>query len=409
MTDSDPIMIVGAGIAGVHAAESLRQEGYEGRIVLVDRDTNMPYDRPPLSKEWMLGEIDDGAIFLRDSSFYEKLEIEWVPGVDIVTVDPIQKRVETKSGEKRPWSKLLLATGSNLRKLTIEGDDLEGIFYLRTLDDARVIRESLKDVQQAVVVGAGFIGAELASSLQQSGVDVTIVEMAPYPMENIVGRQVSKFFLDLHRSHDVEVITEDAVARFRGNAAVEEAVTVKGRHIPCQMVIIGVGVLPNTAVSHPQLQVHQGYVVNEYGETSLPDIYAAGDCTSWPYNRTYIHVEHWDHAVNHGKNVAKNMIQPQSAPYTYIPYFWSDQYGHRFQYVGHTKPESEIILRGSREANEFTAFYLDDRQVIEAAFIVNQTKNTLPVRRMIKSQKSPDPEVLSDHHFSLKQIEKGSY
>lgn len=399
---SDPVMIIGAGIAGVHAAESLRKEGHQGRIVLIDRDTEMPYDRPPLSKEFMSG--DESSILLRDSSLYKQLDIELMLGVEVTSIDPAEKKVETKNGQQLSWEKLMFTTGSKLRKLTIEGDNLEGIFYLRTLADAKRMKKHLENVEKAVIIGAGFIGAELASSLKQLGIDVTIVELAPYPMENIVGRKMSEYFLNLHRSHGVEVITEDSVTQFCGNDTVEEAVTSGGRRIPCQAVIIGVGVMPNTVISHPQLQVERGYIVNEYGETSIPDIYAAGDCTSWPYHGTSIHVEHWDHAVNHGKTIAKNMIQSRSAPYVYTPYFWSDQYGRRFQYFGHAKEWSDTVLRGSMADGEFTVFYLDDQQVVKAAFIANQPKNALSVRRMIKAQKPVDPGALIDDNVSLKKI-----
>lgn len=404
VSDVDLMIIIGAGIAGVHGAESLRKEGYKGRILLMDRDIQMPYDRPPLSKEWMEGKVDEADVLLRDPSIYEKLDIELKLGVEVTGIDPVNKTIDTEDGSSYSWKRLMIATGSNLRTLAIEGDDLEGIFYLRRMADAKGIKQHMKNVKQAVIIGAGFIGAELASSLKQLGVEVTIVEMAAYPMENIVGRVVSEYFLDLHRSNDIEVITEDSVVQFNGDAMVEEAITAKGRRIPCQAAIIGVGVTPNTAIAHPRLEVEGGYVVNEYGETSVLDIYAAGDCTSWPYHGTPIHVEHWDHAVNHAKNVAKNMIQPQSAPYAYTPYFWSDQYGARFQYFGHAKIWSKIVLRGLLEENAFTYFYLDEQHIIKAAFIANQPKNALPVRRMIQQQKIVDLEALANTDVALKKV-----
>lgn len=201
--------------------------------------------------------------------------------------------------------------------------------------DAIAMKQHMQHVKEVVIIGAGFIGAELASSLKQLGMNVTIVERSSYPMEAIIGREVSEYLLDMHRRNGVEVITGDSITQFNGETTVEEAVTAGGRRIPCQAVMIGVGVTPNTTLSHPQLQAEGGYVVNEYGETSIPDIYAAGDCTVWPYNGVPIHVEHWDHAVNHAKIVAQNMIHSQSAPYSYTPYFWSDQHGSRFQYFGH--------------------------------------------------------------------------
>lgn len=406
MSGAETTVIAGAGIAGVHAAESLRKEGYQGRIVLLDSDSQMPYDRPPLSKEWITGETDEASILLRDPAFYERLDVDLQLGVEVTNIDPFRKTIDTKDGHSYEWEKLMLATGSQLRTLSIGGDDLQGIFYLRRMADATAINHHMEGVKEAVIIGAGFIGAELAASLNQLGIKVTIVERSSYPMEAIVGRQASAYFLDLHRRNGVDVITEDSVRQFNGETNVEEAVTAAGRRIPCQAVIIGVGVSPNTAVSHPQLQTDRGYAVNEYGETSVPDIYAAGDCTSWPYNGVPIHVEHWDHAVNHAKTVAKNMVHPQSDPYTYTPYFWSDQYSNRFQYFGHAKEWSKTIIRGSTESHAFTVFYLDDQDVVKAAFIANQPKNALPVRRMIQQQNAISPEALADESIALKKIQR---
>ncbi|MEN1968842.1 FAD-dependent oxidoreductase [Lentibacillus sp. N15] len=404
MAHETTTIIIGAGIAGVHAAENLRKEGYPGRIMLLDRDRQMPYDRPPLSKEWLKGEQADAGILLRDPAMYEKLDIDLKLGVEVTGIDPVDKSLETKNGPSYAWDKLILATGSRLRTLSIPGDDRNGIFYLRNMDDAIAMKQHMQHVKQAVIIGAGFIGAELASSLSQLGIDVTIVEKSASPMEHIVGQQVSACFLDLHQQNGVDVLTEDAVTQFNGEINVEEVVTAEGRRIPCQAVMIGVGVTPNTAVSHPYLEEDGGYVVNEYGETSVPDIYAAGDCTSWPYQGVPIHVEHWDHAVNHAKKVAQNILHPQSAPYTYTPYFWSDQYHSRFQYFGHAKRWSKTVLRGSIASNKFTVFYLDDQDIVQAAFIANQPKNALPVRRMIQQQKAIHPEALADEQTALKKV-----
>ncbi|WP_143833276.1 NAD(P)/FAD-dependent oxidoreductase [Oceanobacillus timonensis] len=397
-------IIIGAGIAGVHAAESLRNEGYQGQIMLMDRDSQLPYDRPPLSKEWMKEESDNTNILLRDPAIYEKLDIDLKLGLEVTAIDPRCKTLDTKDGSSYEWEKLILATGTNLRTLALAGDDLKGIFYLRKMDDALAIKAYMQHVKQAVIIGAGFIGAELASTLSEMGVDVTIVERSSYPMENIVGRQASAYFLDLHKRNGVQVITEDAVTQFHGEGKVEEAITAEGRRIPCQAVMIGVGVTPNTEVSVSQLEVDQGYVVNAYGETSVSDIYAAGDCTSWPYQGAPIHIEHWDHAVNHAKTVAKNVMHPQSAPYTYTPYFWSDQYHMQFQYFGHAQAWSKTVVRGSAETDAFTIFYLDDQDVVQAAFLANQPKHALPARRLIQQQKVIDTQALADENIALKKV-----
>lgn len=407
MSERDSIIIVGAEIAGVHAAESLRKEGYQGRIVLIDRDTEMPYDRPPLSKEWMVGDVEDSSLLLQDSSFYRDNNIELMLGVEVTSIHPDEKTIKTKNGQQLSWDRLLLATGSDLKELDIPGGQLKGIFYLRRLAHAKAIKQYLENVENAIIVGAGFIGSELASSLTRLGINVTIIEQASYPMEKVVGQEVAEYFLDMHRSHGVEVITEDSVAEFRGDESLKEVVTKNGRKLPCQAAIIGVGVAPNTAISHPDLRVEdEGYVVDEYGQTSLDDVYAAGDCTYWPYRGEHIHVEHWENAANQGKTVAKNLIQPKSAPFTFQPYFWSDQYDQNFEYLGHAIEWSESVLRGSFDKGEFTMFYLDDAHVIKAAFIANQPDNGDPVGRLIEEQRPVDTKALANERVSLDEVAK---
>lgn len=403
-TSKKPIVIIGAGIAGFHAAKTLRNEGYEGRIVLIDRDTHLPYDRPPLSKEYMLGESSESEIYLLNQESLDNLGIELKLGVEVSSIDMEKQVVLTLDGTEIEWEKLLLTTGSRLRKLQVEGADLEGVHYLKTLSDAKSLRRKLDDVQQVVIIGAGFIGAELASSLKKLGKDVTIIELMPLPLAHILGDKMGEYFLQLHKSEGVNIITEDGTVEFGGKEHVENVLTEKGKSIPCQAVIVGVGVLPNASLGAEKLDVDRGYIVNEYGETSLPNVYAAGDCTVWPYKGTNIHIEHWDHALNQGNNVAKNMLGEKQTPYTTVPYFWSDQYGHRLQYFGHTKNWDTTVLRGNIKDNQFTYFYLNENGIIEAALIMNQPQNALAVRRLIKQQKPIDPELLSNPVVNLKKV-----
>jgi len=404
LDNSKPIIIIGGGIAGAHAAESLRNEGYLGRIILFDKSIDMPYDRPPLSKDYILGQKTETDLLLFDSSIYEKLNIELELGVEIKSINVEDRELTTKDGKCYQWEKLLLATGSKLRKLQVEGDHLQNIFYLKTLSDARLIKEQLSKVDKLVVIGAGFIGAELASACSSLGIDITIIEWADLPMARILGEEMGRYFLNLHRGNNVEFITNDSVASFRGASKVEGIVTTGGRNIQCQAVVIGVGVDANTILSHEKLKVDRGYIVDEFGETSIPGIFAVGDCAMWPYKEKHIHVEHWDHAVNHAKEVAKNMLQQQSSPYNRIPYFWSDQYKHRFQYLGHTTEWASTVLRGNIEDEKFTYFYLDEKNVVQAAMIVNEPKNVLPIRRLIAEKQQVSSEDLSDREISIRSI-----
>jgi 3-phenylpropionate/trans-cinnamate dioxygenase ferredoxin reductase component len=400
MNHSDAIIIVGAGVAGVYAAKGLHKEGYEGRIVLIDKDVEIPYDRPPLSKEWMMGKIGDAPVPLRKSAFYKEADIELRLGVEVVAIHPNEKTIETKTGENIPWTKLLLATGARLRTLDVPGKDLDGVFYLRTMSDARAIRSELKTAKDVVIVGAGFIGAEVASSLSKLGHNVTILEKLEHPMERIVGKEISEYFLDLHRKNGVQVITGDAVAEFCGEDKLSAIVTENGQKLPCQMAVVGIGVTPNMPVLHADLKTERGYVINEFGETSLQDVFAAGDCTSWPYHGTQIHVEHWENAFNQGGLIAKNMVHSHTAAYTATPYFWSDQYDKSFEYLGHTTEWSETVLRGSMDG-KFAMFYLDRDQVVKAAFIVNGAVKRDDVEALIDTQKPVNAQQLADTNVTL--------
>lgn len=402
-TTSKPIVIIGAGIAGVHAAETLRKEGYDGRIILMDRDTNLPYDRPPLSKEFMRGELTETDTLLRSDETLAKLQIELKRGVEITAIDAEKQIVISSDHEVIEWEKLLLTTGSNLRQLQAEGSELEGIHNLKTLSDAKMIRQKLENIEQVTIVGAGFIGAELASSLKRLGKEVTVLERNSLPLAHILGNKMGEYFFQLHQSEGVHLLTEDSVAKFEGTTRVESVLTEKGQVIPCQLVIVGIGVTPNTIIADDKLHVDRGYMVNEFGETSLPNVYAAGDCAMWPYRGEYIHIEHWDHAIQHGQSVAKNMLGRDRTPYTTIPYFWSDQYNHRIQYFGHTKNWHTTVLRGDMAENRFTYFYLNENDVIEAALLVNQPKNALAVRRLIKQQQV-HPDLLSNPEVNLKKV-----
>lgn len=404
MTINQPIVIIGAGIAGVNAAEALRNGGHTGRIILFDRDSQTPYDRPPLSKEFILGELSEEEIHLRSHESLQDADVELKLGVEVDSIDTENRSLVSSEGEEIKWGKLLLATGSRLRELKVEGSNLEGIHYLKTLSDANAIRQKLDEIEHITIVGAGFIGAELASSFKKLGKTVTLVERASLPLAHILGDDMGEYFMQLHQANGVDLIIEDSVVQFEGTEQVEKVITEKGRTIPSQAVIVGIGVIPNIPISHDGLEYDRGYIVNEYGETSLPGVYAAGDCSVWPYRGNNVHLEHWDHAVNHGKCVAQNMLNHQSTPYTTVPYFWSDQYNHRLQYVGNSKNWHSTVLRGDMKEEQFTFFYLNEDDEVEAALIVNQPKNALAVRRLVKSQQKVDTELLSDPEVSLKKV-----
>ncbi|WP_240458752.1 NAD(P)/FAD-dependent oxidoreductase [Virgibacillus sp. Bac330] len=397
------IVIIGAGIAGVYAAETMRQSGFSGRIILFDRDTNIPYDRPPLTKEFMVGNLSALDMHLREAAHFEKLSIELRLGTEIVSVNTEKRVVVEVNGELTPYDKLLLTTGSQLKKLPVKGASLQGVFYLKTLTDAEKMQKYIQDVEHVAIIGAGFIGAELASSFRSLGKEVTIIERSSLPLEHVFGKELGKYFLHLHQTQGVKVVTEDEVVHFKGESQVEEVLTAKGKQISCQAVIIGIGVEPNTSLARLDVNHDRGYVVDEWGQTSVPTIYAAGDCTMWPYKNQMIHIEHWDHAMNHGKCVANNMLSNNRKPYSAVPYFWSDQYKSQFQYFGHASKEMKTLIRGRMKEHQFTYFFLNAQNNIEAALLINQQKNALLVRRLINQEKIIQPDLLKNESIPIKE------
>ena len=404
MSNKKPIIIVGAGLAGTYAAETLRKDGYQGRIILLDKGKEMPYDRPPLSKEYMVGEATESDMVLFSPSIYDELNIELELGVEIERMDARKKEITSKDGRRFQGEKILLATGSNLQRLQVDGSNLKNIHYLKTISDAQRIKQAIAGINKLVIVGAGFIGAELASSCRSLGIDVTVIERSDLPMSRIFGDEIGEYFLDLHQSNGVKMITNDMVAAFNGDTEVREVVTTSGQKLECQAVVVGIGVEPDLTLNHDELETNRGYIVNEFGETSVPGIYAAGDCTVWPYKGAHINVEHWDHAVNHGKTVAKNMVKNQSVPYDRVPYFWSDQYNNRIQYVGHSSGWSKTLLRGNFKDNKFTYFFLDKDGAVEAAIIFNEPRNVIQIRRLIRTKKIVNPTDLADPNTILKKL-----
>lgn len=383
------VVIVGASIAGYNVAKELRTKGYQGKITLVGKQASLPYDLKELSKNWMLAQETVSPPVFRDETFYEDEKITLKLGTEIVSINPKNHTVQTNEKESIPYDQLVLAIGSTLRIFNAPGVDAEGIFYLRDFENAQKIKAWDKKSKDIVIVGAGFIGLEMASTFAQVGLNVTVIEHAPLPLGRIVGEEASHYFTAMHRAHGVTILTNEDVTEFEKDdqGHVTAALTASGKKIDCQMVIIGIGVVPNTSIAHPDLEVQRGIVVNEYGETSLPDVYAAGDCTVWPYQGELIHVEHWEHARAHGRCVAHNIIQPQSEIYAVRPYFWTDEYDQTFEYLGHTLTWDQTVTRGSTDESTFTIAYLDEnRRPLGVLFANNAEKRADIAALMDKNQ-----------------------
>jgi 3-phenylpropionate/trans-cinnamate dioxygenase ferredoxin reductase subunit len=405
MPAQQTFVIAGANLAGGRAAEALRKEGFEGRVVLIGAEPDPPYERPPLSKEYLRGKVPREKVFIHKPGFYEEQRIELRLGTTVTGLDTNERAVELEGDERIAFDKLLLATGGRERRLPAPGGDLEGIYYLRTVADSDRLAAELRPGRRAVVVGAGFIGAEVAASMKQEGLEVTVLEMAPVPLERALGREMGEVYAQIHRERGVELITGEAVERFEGAGRVERVVGATGRAIACDFAVVGVGIQPNTELAEQAgLAVDDGVVVDEYAETSVPGIFAAGDVARFyhPALDERLRVEHWANAQNQGVLAAKNMLGARE-PYTELPWFWSDQYELNLQYVGHATSWDEVVTRGDVAGRSFSAFYLKDGR-LRATLTVNKFKDIRPSRELIKARAPLDPARLRDEAVDLRSL-----
>lgn len=397
------IVIIGASIAGVNVAKMLRKQNFEGEITLIDQQSELPYDLLPLSKEWMLDTDNINPPLLSKADFYEENEIILKLNTMVERFDPTSKMLYTTENEAISYDKLVIAIGSVLRKLDVPGKDASGIFYLRDFKQAAAIKASAQSTKEVVIVGAGFIGLELASTFKQLGKNVTVLERSSSPLKRILGEDASNYFSQMHQAHGVNILTNEEVQQFTydEDGKVMSIITKNGKNIPCDIAIVGIGVVPNTSISHPDLKFDRGIIVDEYGETSIPDVYAAGDCTVWPYHNEPLHIEHWEHAYHHGRTVAKNLIQEKSHPYTVRPYFWTDEYDQTFEYLGHAVNWHKTIIRGSLEERQFTLAYVDEKNVPLAILFANEGDKRRDVAAFMDENKPIDEERFKDMTIPL--------
>ena len=402
---SETLVIVGASLAGGGAAATLRQEGFDGRVVLIGAEQQPPYERPPLSKEYIRGEFAFERALVQPSDFYDENGIETRFGVRATRVDAAEKVVELDGGERVAYDKLLVATGGRNRRFRIPGMDLEGIYSLRTVADSDRIRAEISPGRRAVVVGMGFIGSEVAASLRQSGVDVVVVDRNEVPLRRVLGEEVGRVIEGIHRDHGTSMIFEDTVAAFEGVGRVERVTTARGRRIECDFVVVGLGVEPVTDfLADTGAEIDNGVLVDEYLQTGVEGIYAAGDVANHyhPVFGRRIRVEHWQNALKQGPAAARNMLE-RGEPYVDIPWFWSDQYEHSLQYAGFHTEWDELVVRGSMEERNFVAFYRKDRQVL-AAVAVNRGRDLRRSIPLIKAREPIDAARLCDLNIDLREL-----
>ena len=405
MTTPSSIVIVGASLAGAKAAETLREEGYDGRLVLVGDEAERPYERPPLSKDYLRGESERAKAYVHEEGFYDEHAIELRRGTAAVEVDVAERTVTLEGGERMAWDRLLLAVGAEPRRLPVPGADLEGVLYLRDLADSDRLKATLAAGGRLVVVGAGWIGSEVAASARQLGLEVTLVERLAVPLENVLGATVGRIYGDLHEERGVELVTGAAVEAFEGAGRVERVRLAGGRSIDCAAAVVGIGVAPRTALAEDAgLAVDDGILVDATLQASAPGVYAAGDVANvlHPFYGRRVRVEHWANALNQGPAAARNMLGREE-PYDRIPYFFSDQYDVGMEYSGLASPTDRVVFRGDPATREMIAFWIADGRVA-AGMNVNVWDVTGPIQDLIRSRAAVDLARLQDPEVPLEEL-----
>lgn len=385
MTKLETIAVVGASLAGLRAVETLRKRGFDGRLVLIGGEPHLPYDRPPLSKDVLRGDWDVERTALRKPESYDELALDLRLGRRAVALDVSGRAVELDDGERLRFDGLVIATGSTPRKLP-NAPDLEGIFTLRTLDDALAIRAGCDGSPRVLVVGAGFIGCEVAASCRARGLEVTVVEALPHPLGRAVGPEIGAVCAGLHIDHGVHLRCGVSVAKLEGKRRIERVELSDGSQLDADLVVVGIGVRPQTDwLEGSGLELDDGVVCDETCATRAPGIVAAGDVARWhnPLFGERMRVEHWMNASEQGPAAAARLLDANAEPFANVPFFWSDQFDAKIQSAGRLRPGDEMrVVEGSLEERRFVALYGREGRV-SGAVAFNRPRSLLRFRRRI--------------------------
>jgi 3-phenylpropionate/trans-cinnamate dioxygenase ferredoxin reductase component len=401
-------VIVGASLAGAKAAETLRAEGFGGGIVLLGDELDRPYERPPLSKGYLLGKDDRSSVFVHEEGWYAENDVDLRLGVTVTAIDPAARQVSLARGGTLGYDRLLLTTGAAPRRLSAPGADLDGILYLRRVGDSERLSAALHASGQVVVVGAGWIGLEVTAAAREFGCEVTVVEPEPGPLFRHLGPELGEVFAGLHREHGVVFRFEESVTELRGSrGSVTEAVTSDGVALPADLVVVGIGAVPATGLAAGAgLEVGNGVVVDAGLHTSAPDVFAAGDVANsfHPLYGRHVRVEHWNNALAGGPAAARSMLG-QAVSYDTVPYFFSDQYDLGMETAGLPEPGSyeNVVYRGDRDAREFIAFWLSGGSVV-AGMNVNVWDVTDDIQDLIRSKRQVNVSRLADPDTPLTEV-----
>jgi 3-phenylpropionate/trans-cinnamate dioxygenase ferredoxin reductase subunit len=402
---AENFVIVGAGQAGGWAATTLRSQGFAGAITLVGEEPHPPYERPPLSKDVLLGSKPPESTYLWPGDKVSELKIDLRTGVPVSHLHRATQELELATGETLPFDRLLLATGSRVRRLKFAGCDLAGVHYLRTIEDALAIQRDLTPEARLLVLGGGWIGLETAASARKLGAEVTIIEATDQLCSRVLPKGLADYLLERHQRQGVNVHLRTTVAALKGNSRVESAVLSTGEELPVSAIVIGVGVEPNVELARQAgLEVNNGIVVDQSGRTSDPRIFAAGDVTNQPndFLGRRVRLESWANAQNQSIAVAKAMLG-QSVAYHDIPWFWSDQYNLNVQLLGIPHKSDQFVMRGDPASDKFLQFFLYGGR-IEAVAAVNNPRDLRMARRLLQSDKEVDRARLSDPAVALQSL-----
>ena len=401
------IVVVGGGQAGAQAVDTLRREGFAGRLLLICDEPALPYQRPPLSKRYLSGELTAERLPFRHRAFYEEHRVELRLGLQAVALDPRARRVELADGEELAYDRLLLCLGSTARRLTCPGADLPGLFYLRTVADVAPIRAAIKPGAHAVIIGGGYIGLEAAATCRQLGCEVTVLELADRVMNRVVAPSVSQFFAQEHRAQGIRILCNTRVTRLEGTGRIERVVCADGSEIAADAVIVGVGAFATTALaSDAGLACNDGIIVDEYCRTQDEAIFAAGDCTNHPSLRfgRRVRIESVDNAFEQAKTAALNLLDRKIA-HDRVPWFWSDQFDSKLLIAGLSQDYDQQVLRGDPASRSFSVCYLKGRELI-AVEAINHSKDYMAARKLIADRAQMNPMKLANPNVSLKEAVK---
>ena len=407
MSTEENLVIVGASLTGAKAAEAIRETGFDGKVVLLGSEAKPPYERPPLSKDYLRGEADEKP-FVFDHGFYAERDVELHTGANVTAIDPETSTIAIDGSPEVRFDRLLIATGAEPRHLPLPGADLDGIVYLRTIEDSEALGRQLAEGTKVTVVGAGWIGSEVAASARQKGCEVTMIAPEEVPLERVLGMELGTFYLGVHTGEGVDFMAGTGVTGFKGSDRVESVITDSGEKIESDLVVVGAGVMPRTSLAEGAgIATDNGILTGADLQTDAPGIYAAGDvANAWhPFYERRVRVEHWANARRQGAAAGRAMAG-ERVSYDEIPYFFSDQYDVGMEYVGFVTESDRILYRGSIEEREFIAFWMNGDRVV-AGMNVNVWDVSDTISDLIRSRSEVETEKLTDTDVDLASLIAG--